>query len=194
MSQIMSRRAKMHEDDDDEDFQKIRTNTGEMAIKVEPGNTKLDIKLNPTGQSTHYQVSTETSDVKIAEELSTIPALKINVEDLSKAEPIKDPSISEGSTDSETKEYFKNEKQENTVDESIIRSVKSKFISLLPDINSKRLEYGSPSVGNVGLPKGELSPLQGLNNPSVSNLLDDTTALFDDEANVSDEQDVIEDP
>jgi hypothetical protein len=44
------------------------------------------------------------------------------------------------------------------------------IVEALKAIKSKRLEYGSPSVANIGLPKGDLSPL--IQNENISNLPD----------------------
>lgn len=66
--------------------------------------------------------------------------------------------------------------------------VKTGFSALFDQIKSKRLEYGSPSpkISQVGLATTEspqmLSPLKS--KPSISNLFDDTEALFGDDEDI----------
>jgi hypothetical protein len=50
--------------------------------------------------------------------------------------------------------------------------------NLLAQINSRRLEYGTPNIANVGLPRPELSPL---NLPTSSNLPDDNNEIDESE-------------
>jgi hypothetical protein len=61
--------------------------------------------------------------------------------------------------------------------------VKSGFNALFEQIKSRRLEYGTPKINQLGLQPHEsadlLSPLS--NKPSISNLFEDTMNLFDDD-------------
>jgi len=55
-------------------------------------------------------------------------------------------------------------------------------VDILSQINSKRLEYGTPNIGNIGLQtpiQERLSPAPLINKPSISNLLEDSMNLFD---------------
>jgi hypothetical protein len=61
---------------------------------------------------------------------------------------------------------------------------RSSWLDSLKNIRSKKLEYGTPKVANIGLQtpieeQMKTSPL--LHKPSISNLLDDTMNLFDDD-------------
>jgi hypothetical protein len=49
---------------------------------------------------------------------------------------------------------------------------------LLAQINSRRREYGTPNIANVGLPRPELSPIN-LNPATSSNLPEDNTGIDD---------------
>jgi len=69
-------------------------------------------------------------------------------------------------------------------DDFIEGSSKNKLpVDLLSQINSKRLEYGTPIVGNIGLQnpiQERVTPAPLINKPSFSNLLEDSLNLFDD--------------
>jgi len=57
--------------------------------------------------------------------------------------------------------------------------------SLLRDINSRRLEYGTPNIASVGLPRPELSPINL--NPASSSILPDIDNTGIDESDNSSE-------
>jgi hypothetical protein len=63
-------------------------------------------------------------------------------------------------------------------------SPKSGFFNLFSDIKSRRREYGTPNISNVGLPRPELSPL---NIPSTSNLPDDNEGIDLEDSNLNKE-------
>lgn len=67
---------------------------------------------------------------------------------------------------------------------SFIESPKSGFFNLFSDIKSRRREYGTPNISNVGLPRPELSPL---NIPSTSNLPDDNEGIDLEDSNLNKE-------
>jgi hypothetical protein len=61
---------------------------------------------------------------------------------------------------------------------------KGAFKSLFDQIKSKRLEYGTPNIANVGLQtpiqdRLNVSPSPLIPKPSMSNLFEDTMNLFD---------------
>jgi hypothetical protein len=61
---------------------------------------------------------------------------------------------------------------------------KSPFDSLFSDINSRRLEYGTPKISQLGLGPSTsqtqtLSPLK--TKPSIGDLFEDTQGLFDND-------------
>ena len=60
----------------------------------------------------------------------------------------------------------------------------SGFLNLFSDIKSRRREYGTPNISNVGLPRPELSPL---NIPSTSNLPDDNEGIGLEDSNLNKE-------
>lgn len=95
--------------------------------------------------------------------------------------PVPDVTIDKGS-DSSLEHYFP-EKQITT------KEIQGKMSDLFANIRSKFKSYSSsssssPAVSNIGLstPQYKLSPLT--EKPSISNLLDDTNALFDEDLNI----------
>jgi hypothetical protein len=66
--------------------------------------------------------------------------------------------------------------EDKQVDSIPTKTVETKpeISGLLSQINSKRLEYGTPSIASVGLPRPELSPL---NIPSTSKLPEVTNII-----------------
>lgn len=95
-----------------------------------------------------------------------------------KNSPVNLPKIdidSNNSSDSSMNHYFNN--PDVTQNES-----QSRFTNLFDSIRARRDDsnvLGSPNIGQIGLQPSRLSPLN--TKPSISNLFDDTTALFDDD-------------
>jgi len=95
-----------------------------------------------------------------------------------KNSPVNLPKIdidSNSSSDSSMNQYFNN--PDVTQNES-----QSRFTNLFDSIRARRDDsnvVGSPNIGQIGLQPSRLSPLN--TKPSISNLFDDTTALFEDD-------------
>jgi hypothetical protein len=60
---------------------------------------------------------------------------------------------------------------------------KPEVLNLLKDINSRRLEYGTPNIASVGLPRPELSPINL--NPASSSVLPEVDNTGIDESDDS---------
>jgi hypothetical protein len=86
---------------------------------------------------------------------------------------------SNSSSDNSMNQYFNN--QDVTQKES-----QSRFTNLFNSIRARRDDsnvVGSPNIGQIGLQPSRLSPLN--TKPSISNLFDDTTALFEDDDEIN---------
>lgn len=92
-----------------------------------------------------------------------------------KTSPVDLPKIDIDSSNSSMEQYFP--KPDVTPQDA-----SSTFSNLFSQINSRRDDsnvVGSPQIGQLGLQPSRLSPLN--TKPSISNLLEDTQALFDDD-------------
>jgi len=99
-----------------------------------------------------------------------------------KNSPVNLPKIdidSNSSSDNSMNQYFNN--PDVTQNES-----QSRFTNLFDSIRARRDDsnvVGSPNIGQIGLQPSRLSPLN--TKPSISNLFDDTTALFEDDDEIN---------
>lgn len=92
-----------------------------------------------------------------------------------KTSPVDLPKIDIDSSNSSMEQYFP--KPDVTPQDA-----SSSFTNLFSQINTRRDDsnvVGSPQIGQLGLQPSRLSPLH--TKPSISNLLEDTQALFDDD-------------
>jgi hypothetical protein len=101
--------------------------------------------------------------------------------DESNKEILPDIVIESDSTSNSNKSNLENYLPQQELDK---QEVKSGFDSILDQIRTKRQSIlGSPSTSQLGLhsnTESKLSPILS-NKPSITNLLEDTTALFDDD-------------
>ena len=134
---------------------------------IEPDNYKVFENLDPN---------------LLPENLNT---RRINSEDILKLDinKIKDNQKAEGLFSQETTSLIKDTlSKENELlysKDNINKTLEERphIVEALKAIKSKRLEYGSPSVANIGLPKGDLSPL--IQNENISNLPNDNEGIDD---------------
>ena len=116
----------------------------------------------------------EPDNAKVFENLD--PKLLPDLDYHSKIKTMKVNQIAEGYFSQESTSQIKDTlSKENEIffsKENIENKIKERpnIAETLKAIRSKRLEYGSPSVANIGLPRGELSPL--ILNQDSSNLPD----------------------
>jgi hypothetical protein len=137
---------------------------------IEPDNAKIFENLDPN-------LLPEKED-KITKKISSI-------------KNIKDNQLTEGLYSQESTSQIKDTlSKDNEIlysKDNLDRNIKERphLAEALKAIrtNPKRLEYGSPSVANIGLPKSELSPLI-LNQASTSNLPDINDGIDLEENNV----------
>jgi hypothetical protein len=78
-------------------------------------------------------------------------------------------------------------KSNDNNEEPVIPTVRSKMsMDLLSQINSNRLEYGTPSIATVGLPRPDLSPI---NLNTKTELLEDKTNIVVDNEGIDNSSD-----
>ena len=129
---------------------------------IEPDNTKIFENLDP-------ELLPEKEDKKT----KLISSFK-NIKDNQKAE-----GLFSQETTSLIKEELSKENDLLYSKDNINKTLEERphIVEALKAIKSKRLEYGSPSVANIGLPKGDLSPL--IQNENISNLPNDNEGIDD---------------
>ena len=159
--------------EDLEKFSKLNT----PRIKddyIEPDNAKIFENLDP------ILLPENKKPRRIESKDQIISAINI-IKDNQKAEGLFSQESTSQIKDKLSKEneiFFSKENIENKIKE------RPNIAETLKAIRTKRLEYGSPSVANVGLPRGDLSPLI-LNQDSTSNLPDINEDIDLEENNVN---------
>jgi hypothetical protein len=155
---------------------------GDMLDSIRKRRDDSHVVGSPSNKISSLVNKTDNLDDKdlmnsVKETFSEDIGLKLDTsKSADKTSPVDLPKIDVDSSNSSMEHYFP--KKEVTSEE-----VKSTFTNLFEQIRGRRDESnvtGSPQINQLGLQSGpsRLSPLN--TKPSISNLLDDTQALFED--------------